>query len=90
MNIDIKGLYAEVVDYFGGQHKTAIMLELKQPSISAWFTRGVEMSPQTALLAQKHSNGKFLAKDLCPQLSRIEGLVIEFKPGPQTKTPAAT
>lgn len=78
MNIDIKGVYAEVVKHFGGQHKTAIALNLKQPSISAWFTRDVEMSPVTAMLVQKLSDGKFQAKDLCPQLAQIDGLIIQY------------
>lgn len=87
MDIDLLNQYQSVINYFGGQTKTAIALNLKQPSVNAWL-RGASMSPVSALLVQKLSENKFQARDLCPQLAQIEGLIINYDQ--QTKTPAVT
>ena len=65
-------IYQKLVDYFGTQAKTANKLKVKQPSVSAWVIGKTQMSAVTAKRAEKLTNGKFRAIDLCPRLAEIE------------------
>lgn len=73
--------YKNLINFFGSQVKTAKMLQVKQPSVNAWLTGKSKMSATVALRAEKLTNGKFRAVDLCPRLAEIENL-------PQQKTPS--
>lgn len=65
-------IYQKLVDYFGNQTKTADKLKVKQPSVSAWVVGKAQMSAVSAKRAEKLTNGKFRAIDLCPRLAEIE------------------
>lgn len=61
-------IYQELVDYFGGQQKTAVELNVKQPSVHAWVVGKTKMSALVALRVEQKTNGKFKAAELCPQI----------------------
>lgn len=64
-------IYQEVVDYFGGQKKTALELNVKQPSVHAWVVGKAKMSALVALRVQHKTNGKFKAVELCPEIESV-------------------
>lgn len=61
-----------LVDYFKGQENTAKALQVKQPSVSGWVNGTKNMSEKVAIRAQKVTEGKFKASDLCPSLRELE------------------
>lgn len=65
------GIYRDLVGHFGSQIETASSLNVKQPSVNAWLVGKAQMSAETAIRAEKATNGKFKAVDLCPKLKGI-------------------
>ena len=61
-----------LVDHFKGQENTATALQVKQPSVSGWVNGTKNMSEKVAIRAQKVTEGKFKASDLCPSLRELE------------------
>lgn len=60
--------FQSLVGYFGTQIKTAELLKVDQATVSGW-TRGKHgMSPAVALRAEKLTDGKFTAAQLCPSV----------------------
>lgn len=55
----------KLVDFFGGQAKTAAALGVSQAAVSYWFTGAHTMSAKTAFLAEELTAGSVTAKDLC-------------------------
>ncbi len=64
-----KNKFQAVIDYFGNQQKTAVALDIKQPSVNYSLSTG-NISVEIALRIQKETNGKFLAVDLRPSLKK--------------------
>lgn len=60
--------YQRLVDHFGCQKATAAALVVKQPSVSAWISGKAHMSAIVAMRAERKTEGKFKAVDLCPKL----------------------
>lgn len=77
-----KNIYKDLVDFLGGQTKTAKTLKIKQPSVFAWISGKSKMSAHTATLAEKLTQGKFRAVDLCPRLAEIEAMEIPSESQP--------
>ena len=67
----LQDLYIEVINHFGGQQQTADALDVKQPSVNSWKQGKAKMKPRIAAKVQTLSNGKFRAKDLCPELKEV-------------------
>lgn len=61
-------IYKDLVEHFGGQKKTAIELNVKQPSVHAWVTGKTKMSALVALRVEQKTQGKFKAVELCPEI----------------------
>lgn len=61
-------IYQQLVEHFGGQQKAASALGVTQPALSSWVNRRWSMSPIVALRAERLTDGKFKAQDLCPAL----------------------
>lgn len=69
MNQKMIELFKRLVVHFGGQDKTALALQVNQSTVSGW-TRGKHaMSAETAILAQRLTDGLFVAAELRPSLS---------------------
>jgi len=66
--------YNRLVAHFGGQQKTAVALGCTQPSVWAWLQGKVHMSAVLALKAEKLTDGKILASELCPALASLEAV----------------
>ncbi|MFW2042271.1 transcriptional regulator [Acinetobacter sp. ULE_I001] len=64
--------YEEIVSHFGSQSSTAKALGVSQPSVYSWVKGLTEMSEKVAIRAQKVTDGKFKASDLCPSLRELE------------------
>lgn len=64
--------YEEIVSHFGSQSSTAKALGVSQPSVYSWVKGLTEMSEKVAIRAQKVTEGKFKASDLCPSLRELE------------------
>lgn len=71
MTTDLTNLYEEVIKHFGGQQQTADALRVKQPSVSSWKQGDAKMKPIVAARVQNLTDGKFKAKDLCPELNEV-------------------
>lgn len=56
-----------LVDFFGGQAKTAAALGVSQAAVSYWFTGAHAMSARRAFLAEELTGGVVTAKELCQQ-----------------------
>lgn len=69
-----KNIYQLLVEYFGGQENTAKALNVKQPAVSCWVRRTKNMSERVAIRAEKATEGKFKAIDLCPALKEFQAL----------------
>ena len=63
--------YQKLVDFFGSQSATADALGIRQPSVNAWLSGKAKMSARLAIKAEKITNGKFKAVDLCPDLKGL-------------------
>ena len=63
--------YQKLVDFFGTQSATADALGIRQPSVNAWLSGKAKMSAKLALKAEKITDGKFKAVDLCPDLKDL-------------------
>lgn len=61
-------IYKELVEHYGGQKKTAIELNVKQPSVHAWVVGKSKMSALIALRVEQKTAGKFKAIELCPDI----------------------
>lgn len=62
-------IYKSLVSHFGGQINTAEKLGVKQATVSGWVTGQHGMSAVTATRAERVTDGKFKATDLCPDLA---------------------
>ena len=62
-------IYKDLVEHFGGQKKTAVELNVKQPSVHAWVTGKTKMSALVALRVEQKTQGKFKAVELCPEIN---------------------
>ena len=60
--------YERLVKHFGNQQKTADALGCSQAAVVKWVKGRACMSSATANRAQKMTDGKFKAADLCPDL----------------------
>ncbi|MFX5408207.1 YdaS family helix-turn-helix protein [Acinetobacter baumannii] len=67
-------IYEKLVEFLGGQTKTAQVLLIKQPSVNAWLKGKNQMSEKIALRAERVTKGRFKAYELCPSLSEFETL----------------
>lgn len=54
-----------LVDFFGGQAKTASALGVTQAAVSYWVTGTHSMSAAKAFLAEELTGGEVTARDLC-------------------------
>lgn len=54
-----------LVDFFGGQAKTASALGVTQAAVSYWLSDTHQMSAAKAFLAEELTKGKVTARDLC-------------------------
>lgn len=57
----------KLVDFFGGQAKTAEALGVSQAAVSYWFTGATTMSAKRAFLAEELTSGVVTARELCHQ-----------------------
>ncbi|WP_180102179.1 MULTISPECIES: YdaS family helix-turn-helix protein [unclassified Acinetobacter] len=69
-------LYQSLVEHFGSQECTAEALLVKQPAVSGWVRGTKKMSERVALRAEKSTDGKFKASDLCPALKEFNKLSV--------------
>lgn len=60
----------KLVDFFGGQAKTAAALGVTQASVSYWSTGTHVMSASKAFLAEEMTSGLVTAKELCTPIRR--------------------
>ena len=60
--------FQSLVGFFGNQIKTAELLKVDQATVSGWVRGKHGMSPAVALRAEKLTNGKFTAAQLCPSV----------------------
>lgn len=67
----MKAIYSELVSFLGGQVATAKALGVSQSNISGYINGRWNMSEMVALKAEKATNGKFKAVDLCPSLQNL-------------------
>jgi DNA-binding transcriptional regulator YdaS (Cro superfamily) len=56
-----------LVEYFGGQTKTALALGVTQAAVSYWVTGIHSMSAKTAFKAEELTNGAITARELCAE-----------------------
>lgn len=75
-----KNIYQSLVDHFGGQENTANALKVSQPSVSGWVRQNKNMSELVAIRAEKATDGKFKAVDLCPSLKEFQTPIVELQP----------
>ena len=67
-------IYQNLVDHFGGQVAAANALKVSQSNISGYTAGRWNMSEKVAIRAEKATDGKFKAVDLCPTLKEFESL----------------
>lgn len=67
-------IYQNLVEHFGGQVATAKALSVSQANISGYVAGRWNMSERVAIRAEKATNGKFKAVDLCPLLKEFQTL----------------
>ena len=58
--------FQSLVGFFGTQIKAAQLLKVDQATVSGWVRGKHGMSPAVALRAEKLTDGKFTAAQLCP------------------------
>lgn len=54
-----------LVDYFGGQTKTALALGVSQAAVSYWVSGIYLMSAEKAFKAEELTGGEITARELC-------------------------
>ncbi|GAB6406052.1 Cro/CI family transcriptional regulator [Pseudomonas sp. MHK4] len=54
-----------LVDFFGGQTKTALALSVSQAAVSYWVSGTHLMSAEKAFKAEELTGGQITARDLC-------------------------
>ncbi|MDI2589839.1 Cro/CI family transcriptional regulator [Pseudomonas sp. 681] len=54
-----------LVDFFGGQTKTALALDVSQAAVSYWVAGIHPMGAEKAFKAEELTGGKVTARDLC-------------------------
>ncbi|MBK0062176.1 MULTISPECIES: YdaS family helix-turn-helix protein [unclassified Acinetobacter] len=67
-------IYQNLVEYFGGQDAAAKALNVSQSNISGYTSGRWNMSAKVAIRAEKATEGKFKAFDLCPALKEFQSL----------------
>lgn len=67
-------LYKDIVEHFGGQIQTAKALSVSQANVSGYVSGRWNMSAQVAMRAEKATEGKFKATELCPSLKEFQKL----------------
>lgn len=67
-------LYKDLVKHFGGQKLTANALGVSQSNVSGYVSGRWNMSELAAMRAEKATDGKFKASDLCPSLKEFQKL----------------
>ncbi|MFW2078840.1 hypothetical protein ACG94X_14185 [Acinetobacter sp. ULE_I010] len=67
-------LYLELVEHFGSQDLAADALKVSQSNISGYVSGRWNMSEKVAIRAEKATEGKFKAVDLCPSLKEFQML----------------
>ncbi|RMV03420.1 transcriptional regulator [Pseudomonas syringae group genomosp. 3] len=60
----------KLVDFFGGQAKTAAALGVSQAAVSYWFNGTHAMGANKAFLAEELTGGKITARQLCSATTR--------------------
>jgi DNA-binding transcriptional regulator YdaS (Cro superfamily) len=55
----------KLVDFFGGQTKTALALNVSQAAVSYWVAGIHPMRAETAFKAEELTGGKITARELC-------------------------
>lgn len=68
-------IYQNLIAHFGGQKNTAMAIGVEQPTISGYLNGRWKMPPIVAIRAEKATNGKFKAIELCPSLKEIQMLI---------------
>ena len=63
--------YHQLAKDFKTQQQMAEALNCSQPSVWKWLNGKGYMSAYTALRAERITNGKFKAVDLCPALKEV-------------------
>lgn len=62
----------KLVDYFGGQTKTALALDVSQAAVSYWVAGIHPMGAEKAFKAEELTGGKVTARELCMRPKRAE------------------
>ncbi|UVM53522.1 helix-turn-helix domain-containing protein [Pseudomonas sp. B21-012] len=60
----------KLVEFFGGQAKTAAALSVTQPAVSYWLSGTHSMSAAKAFLAEELTSGQVTARELCATTTR--------------------
>ncbi|WP_223528334.1 transcriptional regulator [Pseudomonas sp. A-RE-23] len=60
----------KLVEFFGGQAKTAAALRVSQPAVSYWLSGTHGMSAAKAFLAEELTGGEITARELCAPTTR--------------------
>lgn len=60
----------KLVDFFGGQAKTAAALGVSQAAVSYWSTGAHAMGAAKAFLAEELTGGEVTARELCAYQAR--------------------
>ncbi|WP_321837916.1 transcriptional regulator [Pseudomonas kulmbachensis] len=60
----------KLVNFFGGQAKTAAALGVTQAAVSYWFHGAHTMSATKAFLAEELTGGSVTARELCTHPNR--------------------
>ncbi len=67
--------YEKLVKHFGNQQKTADALGCSQAAVFKWVKGKAYMSSAIANRAQKITDAKFKAADLCPDLKEYQSMM---------------
>lgn len=60
----------KLVNFFGGQAKTAAALGVTQAAVSYWFSGTHSMNASKAFLAEELTGGSITARELCTKSNR--------------------
>ncbi|VVO23844.1 transcriptional regulator [Pseudomonas fluorescens] len=63
-----------LVDFFGGQTKTALALEVSQAAVSYWVSGIHPMGAEKAFKAEELTGGKITARELCTRQRDIQSV----------------
>lgn len=61
-----------LVDFFGGQTKTALALDVSQAAVSYWVSGIHPMGAEKAFKAEELTGGKVTARELCTRQKRAQ------------------